>query len=238
MTDTDTREHLAQIIKCFTVQSPNEFEGKFKDSVTVNEWFRRLYFTLNTNDSLLKLLPAPDGDVSDKYNIYLFQKDFSKEGLGSDAEISNELPAFAYFLLNEWEIPSWIERSARLGIVSYHNPEATKMIWESSSESGLWQYIVNIMVVNKTERYHGTSQQIFLQISSDLQNTKLSRKVWEGIKVERFGYLLRSIKRQAGEFVERSAGNDPATWTIVCPQALPPKTWIDDKLEKMRGETF
>jgi hypothetical protein len=185
---------------------------------------------MNIKDEILLLLPSPDCDVADKYNVYLFGKDFRNCGLietgNLDHAVELELPAFAHFLLNEWQIPDWIEKDARFGIASYHNPDATKSIFQASPEASLTEFIYNVMIEKGRQTYgEDKSNEMYRLISEDVRCTKYNRKIWEQVKSNSFGHKLGQLRKGDPEHITvRKDSNGINLWTITCPENVSGKS--------------
>ena len=109
--------------------------------------FWRLSITLNDDAGSLQVLPQFEDAIRDKVTLFK-AKPFRMPVDTSRADgedllwraLMNELPAFVFYLLNEFEIPAeWID--SRFGVVAYHNPDLLEMIDSTSDEYKLLELI-------------------------------------------------------------------------------------------------
>jgi hypothetical protein len=91
---------------------------KFRDGLTLTAFFR-LTISLNDETENLLILPTLDDSLADKLIIFKIEHrgippDINTESIeGRDAfrhRLSAELPAYVYFLLNDWKIEPAVVR--------------------------------------------------------------------------------------------------------------------------------
>jgi predicted MPP superfamily phosphohydrolase len=85
-------------------------------------------------------------------------------------QIESELPAFVYFLVNEFEIPENLQ-SSRFGITHYHNPTLAESITQLSAERHLLQLIDEyIFGVPGTDEWKGTCSDLLSRLMKSAAN--------------------------------------------------------------------
>ena len=238
MSENEFRHHLAQMIKLFTVQSPNRFEGKYMDPITLEKWYRRLILCANKKAEILRLLPDPSSDVADKYNIFHFTHSFDGDPEGLNPEtIESECRAFAYFLLNEWTIPGWIKSSQRFGIASYHNEDLAREIFEASPEATLWDFITLVMAKNQRRGYGGLANEIHREISEDVEKQNLHSRQWDMTRSNTFHSELSALKKQLPDqvYIEGST-HGKSRWVIESPNTAKAQVTLATVKKELLGK--
>ena len=209
-------EKFKELIKLSTVQESPVFEKKFGDVVTMNNGlFRRLVITLNNEKEILELLPDNSDDISDKYSLLSCEHSFQSEDFDRQL-LWQELPAFAWFLLNEWQRPTWIEHDVRLGIKAYHNPDIQKMIFAASSENDLLLDIENILGKSNLRKIEGTANEIYNELANVVQQKDLDmrHRPFGRMDVSKFSFKLRRMKRDLPLVVSNSRTKDCSLWSV------------------------
>jgi hypothetical protein len=141
-TDMRSRLHLGSKVKEIVANETQSSHSKGKQEVKVNP-FWRLTITMNSETENLMLLPPMSSDLENKIILLKSTRATNlPDGDEGKAEfgrmIKSELPAFAHFLLNEYEIPESIKcPKGRYGVTHFHHPELIAHLHESSPESRL-----------------------------------------------------------------------------------------------------
>jgi hypothetical protein len=212
------RERVAEFLKVATVAGSIEFEGKHMDALNMERIFRRSVLTLNDDSVVLKQLPDSDAGIADKFSLLHFKYDFTDEKQVPDETFESELPAFAYFLMYEWQKPDWIKNSGRFGIKEFHNIIIGNSILESSDLYELRSNLETIMVIGRMPEMIGTSKDIFGQCHSiiDRENlrSRLSKGVFVRLNETNFGHWLSRLKRAYPNEYEVKGRSGYNLWTI------------------------
>lgn len=129
-------------IKQLTVNQIQPCHGKCRDIVTVQPHWR-VTGSVNDEPYNIRAIPPIDDSTSDKIDIFKCAansipctSNVIEEREKFRLAVEDELPAFAYFLLNEWHIPDAL-KSGRFGITHYQHPELLSEINSNSPEFDL-----------------------------------------------------------------------------------------------------
>jgi len=146
-TDIRSRKKLGAKIKDIVANEDTSYHPKCKDAIRVSPLWR-LSITLNNEPENLLMLPPLEESLEDKI---MMLKSSMATNLPDQHEremfrhkIQSELPAFANFLFNEFEIPVAI-RCSRYGIKHYHNPELSAQLQSLAPEVKLDEIIVSVL---------------------------------------------------------------------------------------------
>jgi hypothetical protein len=121
--------------------------GKGKDAVTVRPWWR-VTITLNDDPESLLVLPPLNEDFADKLILLRASRfDFpcpittAAEKEAFERKLHSEIPAFLYWLLNEYKIPEKYADPRRYNVATFHHPELKQNLESLSPESELLDLI-------------------------------------------------------------------------------------------------
>lgn len=171
----NAREQFAQKgIKQLTANDQLTVRAMHKDGVDLDACIR-LWVLLNNEGESLLVMPSMDSHVRDKVVMLLCRAKprplpgspeeaagcwpapmptrTSEEREAFWAAVRAELPAFAHFLLSEYEVPSWASGS-RFGVKPWQHPELLHELQQFSPHVRLWQLIEQSGVVFE-KRVHG-----------------------------------------------------------------------------------
>jgi hypothetical protein len=123
--DTKSRTALGQRIKQVVVGGAIRFNGKFAKAISARPFFR-LSICLNDEPSDLMVLPPMEDSIKNKFLIlHSHPATFPKtpdEFQKFRNQIVSELPAFMYWLLNDFKLPAkW--HSPRFGVLNWQHPD-------------------------------------------------------------------------------------------------------------------
>lgn len=160
-TKIEARRELGASIKKFLANAAVKLRGIGKDGVVVSACWR-LYFALNLEAERLMVMPPIEADIADKILMlkgYALPKpvpgseeaarrcwpmpmptDTIEEMEAFWAAIRAELPAFAWYLLNEYTPPESVA-GGRFGVRAWHHPEILRELQQFSPHVRLWQLI-------------------------------------------------------------------------------------------------
>tara|TARA_A100001037_G_scaffold306864_1_gene357671 strand:- start:10992 stop:12332 length:1341 start_codon:yes stop_codon:yes gene_type:complete len=116
---------------------------KHKTAVNLPAWWR-VSITLNDDPEAMMVLPPLDEHVADKI-ILLRARHFkfpmpvttNAERSAFREQLAQEIPAFLYFLLHEWEIPQHCADPRRYNVATFHHPSLAEALESLSPEAEL-----------------------------------------------------------------------------------------------------
>ena len=206
---------LRELIKMSTVQSPLSFEAKNKCPVNIGEIYRRLIIALNNAEDTMALVPTSSNDIEDKYSLLTCTHYFVKDSFDENL-LWRELPAFAYYILTEWQKPTWIETNTRMSIVHYHNEVVAKYIYNSSPEKKLLDDIESIMLDGQRSSVEGSATEIYNILYRIASSHSLGNRPMRFTSANHLGASLGALTNYAPTVVKqlpRSHGGNRG-WSI------------------------
>jgi len=179
--------------------------GKFKKSGRVF-WRGRISCTLNDDPISMRLLPDLDMSIKDK--LMVFQcKDGYDFYSGIKKAISDELPAFARFLLS-YEVPEE-RKDVRFGVSAYINP----VIEGSAKADSRYSHIIELLAMFrhtlKTDQWDGTCSELMVVLSANENNRVLLKE----LNPKKLGWGLSHMVTKGFEWVSRSESHQYG-WVI------------------------
>jgi hypothetical protein len=121
------RTAFSSSIKSITSNQLQPCHGKGRDIINLSPWWR-VTISLNDRPERMLVLPSLDDDIAGK--IILLRATAHKMPMAAETpeekgkfwdQLTGELPAFLYWLVNEYEIPAeW--RNTRFGVKEWHHP--------------------------------------------------------------------------------------------------------------------
>lgn len=220
---------------------------------------RRLMVLCNLQGTRLLVLPPLDGDVDDKLHLYKgYARPQPAQPITLDtppeaacwpmpmptrtvvereqfrAAVRGELPAFLWWLLNEYKVPSVVSAGARFGMESsYRHPAIVAALAEHSPHMRLWDLIVRSKVVFNTfypgsassdprweakGEWRGSAGDLE-QLLKKNQDSQLSKEERGEVKASNWlGRTLDLCARHFGERVcrqERSGKKGQRVWILT-----------------------
>ncbi|MFZ9080329.1 MAG: primase-helicase family protein [Alphaproteobacteria bacterium] len=135
-TDIRSRRNFGEKIKSIVANQTQSLHGKNKNALTVRPLWS-LTVTLNEEPENIAILPPLIDGLADKITMLKSDKatnlpaqEDREEFL---AKVNAEMPAFVYYLANEYVIPEDI-KDARFGVRAYHHPDVLEALGELSAE--------------------------------------------------------------------------------------------------------
>jgi hypothetical protein len=144
--DIATRNSFASRLKQIAVNEDHRSHGKGTNGVYLQPCWRATV-SVNDDPEHIRILPPIDTSMKDKLIIVkasekatvgLVEKLGGREAFA--AKIREELPAFLYWLLNEFQIPEEL-RATRLGMKAFQHPEILDSIDETSPEMMILEWM-------------------------------------------------------------------------------------------------
>lgn len=177
-TDYKARQKFAAEIKMITANNQFRVRAMHTDPFSIPV-LRRLVVLCNLHGTRLLVLPPLDGDVDDKLSLFKgYARPKPKEPITLDTPaeqacwpapmptrtieererylktVAAELPAFLWWLLKEWKMPSQVS-GGRFVARHYHHPAIVAALHEHSPHMRFWDLLLRSKVVFATYQ-HGS----------------------------------------------------------------------------------
>lgn len=165
---TAQKASFTQKIKAITANPRMTIRTKFKTPATLF-LNARLTFSFNATAESLEVLPRLGTDVLGKLCLFNVLTHNFLAGLNRtsiEANIADELPAFAYWLLNEYVPPADIATSGRYPTKSYHSPELINYARASQDSSELLGWLGNIFEESENFRKDYLEKKVAVEMSA------------------------------------------------------------------------
>lgn len=146
-TDLRARRNVGNRIKSALFSGTVKGEKKGKEAFTTRPWWR-IIIACNDEPEDLRVLPPIDDSMVDKISIFKCHRNqiVMPEASRTErwAQLEAEMPAFAYFLEYEYQIPEEM-KDLRTGAKAYQNPEILSALSSLGAEMQLLQLIDDVM---------------------------------------------------------------------------------------------
>lgn len=153
---TKDRVYFGEMVKAVVVNDDNRLHPKGKGAITGTPYWR-LSISVNDDPDKMRVLPLITPDIEDKLMIFRVQSipitfpdthlngaeiadDILERRKAFREKIYSELPAYAWWLINEWAIPAEI-RSERFGVKHYHDETLVSDLFEDTPGADLLNLI-------------------------------------------------------------------------------------------------
>lgn len=176
-----SRNALGARMKDMVANETQGMECKFKDSVSLTP-YSRLTFSLNSETEVVMGLPPMVESMRDKFMlfkchsfewpVYAISAQEKKEFAQM---VRDQMPAFCWFLLHEFEIPEWMridpktKKPARFGINSYHDLTILRKLTEVSPEFRLLELINECLFTPPTDAKKGKAPEELRMTARELE---------------------------------------------------------------------
>jgi hypothetical protein len=145
-TDLRTRHKFGAEIKTIAANQKQSCHHKFRGALTLLP-FWRLSISLNDEPDNILILAPLDESLKDKLSIFkvdyapmpMKTADLREWRLYADT-VTAELPAFAWYLLNNWSIEPGLV-SQRYGVMGFQHPEIVAVLYELGPEAQMLELI-------------------------------------------------------------------------------------------------
>jgi hypothetical protein len=146
-TKTVDRVFFGEMLKQLVVNDTQRLHRKREDAMVVSPFFRTT-ISINDDPDKMRVLPLLTPDMKDKVNLFLISTssaadadEYAGRAGGVSGElIAEELPAYAWWLLNVFEIPEAL-RSVRFGVREWHHPTLAMELFDDTPAAELLQII-------------------------------------------------------------------------------------------------
>jgi hypothetical protein len=146
------RVNLSESMKRIVATESKRLRMMRTDPITVDP-FWRMSITMNNDPDKIRAFPMLTPDFSDKVVLLLAAKrplpmptrtDAEQEAF--NAQIASELPAYAHWLLNEFEIPEELlqcdgQDATRFGFASYQHPTLASQLFDDTPAAHLLRLV-------------------------------------------------------------------------------------------------
>ncbi len=223
-TDARMRDSMAAKIKKIVADPVYQIEPKNKQAFDL-EIFRRLIICVNDEPEKLLVLPQLTDDLVDKILVLRCKAPLDPNNpmpmptvtpLQQDAfgdKLREQLPAFMYWLLNEYEIPK--DLYGRFGIKHFQHPEIRRHLFELSPLVPLMDMIYRVLFDQKLYDYwQGTVSQLRVALlDKDAPLTSREQSSVRGVNW--FGSQLKRIHEEHPERYEMRKCASGRIWHIA-----------------------
>ena len=165
-TDIRSRRAFGAMIKAFAVNDVQHCHGKNRQAIELTP-FWRVTISVNNEPEHLQVLPPLDDSLEDKIMLLKASKRSMpmptttvEDRLMFKSTLTAELPAFVYFLLNEFVVPEEIA-CPRFGVTHYHHPTVLGALADLAPENLLLSYVdVVVFAGPLRDEWHGTAEEL------------------------------------------------------------------------------
>lgn len=204
------RQKFLSRLKASVVNPVHTYHPKFCARVPV-EWVGRLGVTLNDDPHSVGMLPEVNSNTEDKMMFFASQPYEGVWGTNSEIEsaISEELPAFARWVLDYSDAPHVLE-PGRMGVRSYYDPVVLGLSRQQAGAHNVRELLTMWMRVAVTWEnpdkvdWVGTATQLLAEMSTCDTISSIVRDY----RVSQIANSLTAIARVPGSGVEYVEGAD------------------------------
>lgn len=191
---TVDRIYFGEMLKQLIVNDTQRLHRKRADAIVVSPFFRTT-ISINDDPDKLRVLPLLTPDMKDKLMIFLVSPaplpmptGRLDERAAFRAKLADELPAYAWWLLNEHKIDERME-SVRFGVKEWHHPTLAMELFDDTPAAELLQ-IIDAATFRPPEAAKGTGLGTRLwDITSDTDEDGK----WEGSALDLERLLLSDM---------------------------------------------
>lgn len=229
-TDFKSRQHFATSIKNMCVNAIQECAQKNKTNLSLSPIWR---ITGSLNDDPIHLLTMPimDESVGDKIqlwraNTYLksMPTDTLEERQAYLKKITDQLPAFLWWIQNEFLIPYSLQCPyGSYGVTHYHHPDLVREINDQANDMKLISLIDQELFDTKdpfVQPFVGTSSELEVRLKES--SSKVSYEARQLLSfTTACGVYLSSLSKRFPERVQRSRRHNTygTIWAINPPKS-------------------
>jgi hypothetical protein len=239
-TEWHTRVQFGTAIKDIVTSVEQWCHRKFADAVTLTP-FWRLSISVNDEPENLCVLPPMDASIEDKIILLRTHKQPMPMPTTTQAEydqfwttLVNELPAWLYYLTQEWEMPSHLltdEGASRFGMAHYHNPAVLQLINELENEFKMLRLLDMVLFAEgRTEAIDESAEWYEQRLLNSLMVAREAAKLFTFPRA--CGNYFAKLERKYPGRVKKHRTSERNTWILHPPPGNQPasttQTWTGD----------
>jgi hypothetical protein len=189
-------------------------EGKHIRAINV-EVPRLLTVLSNAGNKNVNLIPELSDDINDKVTILLASKVklSTQPGYETNVRIAEVLPASAWYIENEYQIPDEIRSDDRFGIKAYHHSAIVDMIKTTSPSEHFFQYVTSWMSKNGRTTWSGTHAKLYQEMLADSDYRLVISQLCKS--PQSLASHLRTLAKRYPTSVHRDDDHHDRDWAIV-----------------------
>lgn len=244
-TKMEDRLRFGEFIKMIVAEQWHRFHPKGRDAMIVNPVWR-LSISINDDQDNLRSLPPIKEGVADK--IHLLHANAAEMPMKTTTldeyrafgrRLEEELPAFAHWLMNEFQLPECLE-SGRFGMISIQAPDLMRELFEDSPSGeflelldaarweimgervSLWRWVasradeVKHGDVDAAEAvWTGSAHELKALLTSE--ECSVSGDIRGMLKMQRIDRILGRLKKEEPLRVEQHRTKTARLWRIARP---------------------
>ncbi len=157
---TKDRVYFGEMIKQMVVNDTQRLHKKREDAIVVTPFFR-VSISVNDDPDKMRVLPLLSPDIKDKLHIFRvgnaplpMAAESLEERAAFRARIASELPAYAWWLLNIFQVPEEL-RHARMGVKHWHHPGLAMELFDDTPAAELLGIIDAAIFTHEGEGHKG-----------------------------------------------------------------------------------
>jgi hypothetical protein len=214
------RLQLGAAIKGVVANESHSCHRKYCTPITLRP-FWRLTITLNDEPEALLVLPPLDDHVADK--ILLLRASRSPLPMCTTTHddraklwqtLMAEVPAFLYYLLNEYETPVELT-DPRYVVAGFHHPELAAALHMLSPAAALLNLIDTLTPWFTEREWEGTAESLRSELMTETRTRDDARRLLEWPQA--CGNYLATLARKQPERVQQHRTSTARNWIIRAP---------------------
>ena len=219
-TDIRMRRKFGTSIKDVCANLNLSIHNKGAQAITLPT-FRRITLSVNRENENLQIIPPLDASLVDKIILLLC----GHAEVGGDRDkiwrsVTEELPAFVWFLLHEFTIPKAL-RCPRYGVIAYQNSELAQILTSVAPENRLLSLMDEILFADETKRIaeapvKGTTEQIEKWLRQSAFNFAVEKLLYFSTAC---GVYLQRLSVKNPNRVKMEREGSRTVWRIFAPSA-------------------
>lgn len=244
-TKMEDRLRFGEFIKMIVAEQWHRFHPKGRDAMIVNPVWR-LSISINDDQDNLRSLPPIKEGVADK--IHLLHANAAEMPMKTTTldeyrafgrRLEEELPAFAHWLMNEFQLPECLE-SGRFGMISIQAPDLMRELFEDSPSGeflelldaarweimgervSLWRWVASRAdevkhgdVDDAEAVWTGSAHELKALLTSE--ECSVSGDIRGMLKMQRIDRILGRLKKEEPLRVEQHRTKTARLWRIARP---------------------
>ena len=224
-----SRQNFASQLKVVTVSTQCvSCNRKQRHQIHLPTWWR-VSVSVNDDPEAIRVLPPLDDHVADKIIILRASKKEMPMPTRTLAEqeafrekIIEELPAFLFWLLEEFEVPESLHDS-RYGVRAFHHPYICEILSEQAPETRIWEIIESVNLEGPaftTDQSSGIRQWTgtALKLENDLRFSSYEEEVKRLCQYpSAMGTYLGRLSTKFPDRVRKQRTAEQRSWVITFP---------------------